>query len=262
MSATASKSHEILGVRVDPLTRWGVVEWATGVIDKELKAQYLLVINVAKLVKARRDAQLHGVIRQATLVAADGMPIVWASRLNGKSLPERVSGIDVMFDLLREGNKRSWSFYFFGATPEVICSLAERVQVDYPEIRLAGYRDGYFLQAQEEEIVKEIASSQANILFLGFGSPMKENFVERWRDVFNVNIIHGVGGSFDIYAGKTKRAPAWMQEMGLEWFFRLMQEPVRMFPRYFYTNSVFLWLVLKEIIKLPFRRKSKKSPQT
>ncbi|MGB2870098.1 MAG: WecB/TagA/CpsF family glycosyltransferase, partial [Bacteroidota bacterium] len=128
--------------------------------------------------------------------------------------------------------------------------------LEYPHVKIAGYRNGYFSKSEEEGIVQTIAESGANILFIGFGSPKKEYFVEEWKERFRVHVVHGVGGSFDVYAGKTKRAPFWMQNAGLEWLFRLLQEPRRMFWRYLSTNTAFLLLVSKELFKMYFMDRS------
>ena len=137
--------------------------------------------------------------------------------------------------------------YFFGATQEVIDKVTARVRVEFPNVRIAGYRNGYFdMEKDSENIVEEINASKANILLLGFGTPFKEQFVGKWKSRLKVNIIHGVGGSFDVYAGKVSRAPRILQRTGLEWFYRLLQEPRRMFGRYFITNTKFFFLLIKE----------------
>jgi N-acetylglucosaminyldiphosphoundecaprenol N-acetyl-beta-D-mannosaminyltransferase len=204
------------------------------------------VVNVAKLVRAREDRNLHRIIEEADLVGVDGMALVWYSKLLPECLPEKVSGIDIMMNMFRTGNDERWSFYFLGATEQVIQRTVGNFKRDYRNAIVAGSRNGYFKMDDEPHIVEEIGRSGANILLIGFGSPRKEMFVEQWKGQFGVNVIHGVGGSFDVYAGVTKRAPTWMQSAGLEWLYRLVQEPVRLFSRYAVSNTKFLLLVIRD----------------
>ena len=223
-----------------------VTQWIRDVIHTRALDRYILVVNVAKLVKAREDENLHRIINEADLVGVDGMPLVWYSKLFPECLPEKVSGIDIMMNMFHTGNNEGWSFYFLGASEQVIQRVVSKFQKEYPGAIVAGFRNGYFRQDDESGIVNTIRKSGANILLVGFGSPRKETFVERWKGQFGVNAIHGVGGSFDVYAGITRRAPAWMQSAGLEWFYRLLQEPFRLFSRYSVTNSKFLVLMLRD----------------
>jgi len=224
-----------------------VTQWIRDVIHTRALDRYILVVNVAKLVKAREDENLHRIINEADLVGVDGMPLVWYSKLLPERLPEKVSGIDIMMTMFHVANREGWSFYFLGATQQVIGTVCRKFLTEFPGAIVKGYRDGYFKETEESAVVEEIRSSGANILLIGFGSPRKEVFVERWKGHFGVNVIHGVGGSFDIYAGVTKRAPAWMQSAGLEWFYRLIQEPKRMFSRYAVSNIKFAVLVLRDL---------------
>jgi N-acetylglucosaminyldiphosphoundecaprenol N-acetyl-beta-D-mannosaminyltransferase len=166
------------------------------------------------------------------------------------ALPERVAGIDIMVELLKAADKKHWRVYFLGARPEVLSRLVENVKKDFPGVQIAGYRDGYFTEAQEEDVATTIMNSNADILFVGISPPKKEIVLGRWSQYTNVPVCHGVGGSFDVLAGVTKRAPLWMQKCGLEWFYRVVQEPGRMWKRYLTTNVVFVGLSLKAIIKI------------
>ena len=205
------------------------------------------VVNVAKLVKARHDVCLRRSLAEADFIVADGAPIVWLSRLCGHGLPERVAGIDIMNALLSLADRKAYSVYFLGAQPEVVERAVEHVLRDHPGVRIAGYHDGYFLPEHEQHIAEMVRSSQADVLLVGMPTPKKERFLHRWRQHMCVPVCHGVGGSFDIMAGITRRAPLWMQRCGLEWLYRVIQEPRRMWKRYLVTNMVFVWLSLVEI---------------
>ena len=212
------------------------------------------VVNAAKIVNARRNPQLCAALNQADIVLADGAPIIWLSRMVGKPLPERVAGIDIMFELLKEADRKNYGIYFLGATPAVVEEVVRVVQKDYPGVRIAGYRDGYFNEQEEQSVAEEIRNSQADILFVAITPPKKEIFLGKWLEFMNVPICHGVGGSFDIVAGVAKRAPVWMQNYGLEWLYRVIQEPRRMWKRYLVTNTIFIMLSIKAIVSVHFSK--------
>jgi len=240
------RALNILGVRIDAVSMQGIIAWVQNGIRSNVIDQYLIVVNVAKLIHAREDPNLHRIIEGADLVGVDGMPLVWYSKLLSECLPEKVSGIDIMMRMFQTGNNERWSFYFLGATDQVIRRVVDTFRQDYSGAVVAGSRNGYFTQDDEPHIVKEIRESGANILLIGFGSPRREMFVDRWKGQFGVNVIHGVGGSFDVYSGVTKRAPKWMQSAGMEWLYRLVQEPSRLFTRYAVSNTKFLLLVVRD----------------
>lgn len=206
-----------------------------------------VVVNAGKVVAMQKDLELRNSVNQCHIVNADGQAVVWASRFLGKPLKERVAGIDLMVSLVEMAHKNNNKIFLFGAKEEVVKTVVEKYSEIYsPEI-IAGYRNGYFSTSEEEEIAHQIANSGTQMLFVAITSPIKENFLYKYRDILqNVNLIMGVGGSFDVVAGKTKRAPIWMQNSGLEWFYRFAQEPRRMWKRYLVGNSKFIFLVLKE----------------
>jgi len=242
---------ELLGTDVAALRMTGLVE----IVNEHIAARRSLLIgvaNVAKLVNARKDAELRKALDETDLVLADGAPVVWLSRMIGHPLPERVAGIDIMFELMRQANDKHYRVYFLGAKPKVVENVVEIVRRDYPGLIVAGYRDGYFDQEGQQAVAEEIKGSGADILFVGISPPKKEIFLRRWREFMAVPICHGVGGSFDVVAGVTKRAPAWAQKYGLEWLYRLVQEPGRMWRRYLVTNTIFLGLCLVEVPRARF----------
>jgi N-acetylglucosaminyldiphosphoundecaprenol N-acetyl-beta-D-mannosaminyltransferase len=168
-------------------------------------------------------------------------------RASGQSIPERVTGVDLMHRLLQAAGDHKLRVYFLGAKPDVVKTLVERVRAEHPGAEIAGYRDGYFTAADHANIVEEIRASGADMLFVGMPSPFKETWCERYRDQLNVPIIMGVGGSFDVLAGFIKRAPVWAQRWGLEWLWRLLMEPGKLWKRYLTYNSQFIWLAGQEI---------------
>lgn len=256
----SSKYHTIklLGVDVFALRMDEVI----GIADRCIAdRQKLLVgiVNVAKIVNIRKDAVLHDSLIEADVVLADGMPLVWLSRMLGTPLPERITGIDLMFGLLKRASEKNYSVYFLGAKPQVVEKVVEVVKKTYPGLRIAGYSDGYFSQPEERNVVESINKSSADILFVAISPPKKEIFLKKWRGGINVPICHGVGGSFDIIAGITKRAPIWMQKLALEWFYRLIQEPRRMWKRYLVTNVIFIKLGLEAVLRAGLNKLFRKS---
>ncbi|WP_250433645.1 WecB/TagA/CpsF family glycosyltransferase [Hanstruepera flava] len=205
-----------------------------------------VVVNAGKIVAMQDDLQLRNSVNESDLINADGQAVVWASKILGKPLKERVSGIDLMINLVKIAHEKKYKIFFFGAKEEVVKEVVDTYSKKYSDEIIAGYRNGYFKKEDEKEIAKQISDSGANMLFVAISSPIKENFLFDNRELLkNVNFIMGVGGSFDVVAGKVKRAPLWMQKSGLEWFYRLIQEPERMWKRYLVGNTKFILLVFK-----------------
>lgn len=219
-------------------------------VDNDRQIHHV-VVNAGKVVQMQKDMQLRESVNGSDIINADGQAVVWASKFLGKPLKERVAGIDLMGNLVELAGRRQFKIYLFGAKEDVVSKVAEIYEQEHPGI-VVGYRNGYFKSQDEAVIAKDIARSGADMLFVAITSPIKENFLYKHRDILSgVNLVMGVGGSFDVVAGKTRRAPAWMQKTGLEWFYRFLQEPGRMWKRYLIGNSKFIWLVLKERIRGP-----------
>ena len=207
-----------------------------------------VAVNVAKIVNMQKDPQLAASVRECDIINIDGMGVVLGARILGHDVPERVAGIDLFHELLRMSARKGYSVYLLGARDDVVSEAARRVKTLYPDLKLAGYHHGYFWD-DEEAMVNKVRASGAQLLFVAITSPKKENFINRWREQLGVTFVMGVGGTFDVVAGKVKRAPIWMQKSGLEWLFRVIQEPRRMWKRYLVTNSKFAWMLLNEKLK-------------
>ena len=206
-----------------------------------------VVVNAGKIVLMQNDLELRKSVNESDIINADGQAVVWASKILGKPLKERVSGIDLMEQLVATSQDKKHKIFFFGAKEEVVKKVVDLYSKKYSKDIIAGYRNGYFKKEDEIQIAQEISKSNANILFVAISSPTKEIFLYQNRELLkNINFIMGVGGSFDVVSGLVKRAPIWMQKAGLEWFYRFAQEPKRMWKRYLIGNSKFIWLVFKE----------------
>jgi N-acetylglucosaminyldiphosphoundecaprenol N-acetyl-beta-D-mannosaminyltransferase len=242
-----SERAALLGCEIDRLGMAATIARCEDLIDARAGVQHV-VVNVAKLVSLRDDARLREIVAGCELVNADGQPVVWASRLVGDPLPERVAGIDLMVRLCARAEERGYSVYLLGARREVLEEAVRRLRSRYPRLRIGGYRDGYFDDAESPAVCAAIRSARPDILFVGMSSPRKEYWIAEHRGELGVPFTMGVGGAFDIVAGVRRRAPVWMQRAGLEWLFRLLQEPRRLWRRYFVTIARFLTLVAREAV--------------
>ncbi|MCK0191664.1 WecB/TagA/CpsF family glycosyltransferase [Arenibacter sp. F20364] len=213
------------------------------------KQLHHVVVNAGKIVAMQKDLQLRKSVNESDLINADGQAVVWASKVLGKPLKERVAGIDLMENLVKLAHQKNYKIFFFGAQEEVVKKVVDTYTNQFSPNIIAGYRNGYFKKNDEQSIAQEIGKSGANILFVAISSPTKENFLYENKALLQkINFVMGVGGSFDVIAGKVKRAPLWMQKSGLEWFFRFSQEPKRMWKRYLVGNSKFVRLVIREAL--------------
>ena len=235
----------ICNVPVDALTMQQTIDLIDNSI-RDNKSIHHVVINAVKVVNAQKDINLKESIINCDIINADGQGIVWASRLLNKPLPERVAGIDLMEKLVELAAKKKYRIFFLGAKEEIVSKVVKIYSDKFGDEIIAGYRNGYFKKEEEQQIAQQIAGSNANILFVAMSSPKKEIFLNTHKSLIQTSFIMGVGGSFDVVAGFVKRAPLWMQNWGLEWLFRTLQEPRRMWKRYLFGNSWFIYLVFKE----------------
>jgi N-acetylglucosaminyldiphosphoundecaprenol N-acetyl-beta-D-mannosaminyltransferase len=240
MTAPATRVM-FLGQPLDPLDMAATVEAIGSHIDAGTPGAHLGV-NAANLVMAHDDPAYGADLAAADLVTADGQSVVWGARLFGIAVPERVTGIDLMEALLGIAGPRGWSIYLLGARPEVVARLAERLTAR--GVAVAGFRDGYFGADDGPAVADAIRDSGAQLCFVGTPSPQKERFIIGTARPAGVPFSIGVGGSFDVLAGELRRAPSFVQRMGMEWVFRLLQEPRRLFPRYAVTNTRYVGLML------------------
>ncbi len=244
---------DVLGVPVVPATMQEAVDWVDHAVSSRERL-HVGVVNAAKIVNMRRDPDLRKDVLSSDVVFADGMSVVWASRLLGTPLPERVTGIDLMNRILERGQSRGYRVYLLGATPEVVETAVARMRERHPGIEIVGCHHGYFADADEEGVASAIAEARPDILFVAMTSPRKERFLSRWSGRLGVPVCHGVGGSLDVLAGKVERAPEGWQRLGLEWLYRVVQEPRRLWRRYLVTNSIFVGLVLADLARRALSR--------
>lgn len=240
--------YQMLGTRLHAATMGDALDAVDDAIASGRKLM-IGVVNAAKIVKMKSDAGLATDVNGSDLVLADGMSVVIASRLLGKPVPGRVAGIDLMHGILERGSSRNYRVYCLGASEEVSEKVVKEFHSRYPGVVIVGRRHGYFSEEEEAGIVDEIARSRPDVLFVAITSPKKERFMARWSDRLNCKVVHGVGGSFDVVAGKVQRAPISWQRLGLEWLYRVKQEPGRLWKRYLVTNTVFGVMVCGSLVR-------------
>ena len=243
-----SRKISLMGCRIDSLSMNETIRLVEEIIREGIPRQHV-VVNAFKFAMMRHDSELRRIINACDVVNADGMPVVWASRVLGTPLPERVAGVDLFLRLVEMSSRKGYRPYFFGAREEVLQRTVAAFKATYPKLEIAGFRNGYFRDDEEETIARQIRDSRPDMLFVGISSPMKEKFLNRWMSYMRVPFCMGVGGSFDIVGGKTQRAPIWVQRFGIEWAHRILQEPRRMWARYAKTNPVFIWMVMKAYVQ-------------
>jgi len=206
-----------------------------------------LCVNAANTVRAHREAEYRQLLGAADLVGADGASMLWAGSVLGVDVPERVTGIDLMTRACERAVERGWGVYLLGARPDVVARVAH--DLGGKGVRVVGFHDGYLDGIDGHELAGQIAAAGADLLFVGMPSPAKERFVVECARPAGIPVSIGVGGSFDVLAGDLRRAPQAWQRLGLEWLFRVLQEPRRLLRRYAETNTRFVLLVLAERLR-------------
>ncbi len=242
----------ILGIKVNRVGKNQVASIINNFIIDNRKHQ-VCVTNIYSVVVMQKDEEFRRVNNCSSLVVADGMPLVWVSKLFGKPIPERVTGADLLWKLSEISERKEYTFFFLGSNNETLGKLCNNLKEHLPDLKIAGMYSPPFKEEFSEEdnlkIIQKINEVKPDILWVGMTAPKQEKWISQNLDKLNVKVAIGVGAVFDFVAGTVKRAPKWMQNIGLEWFFRLIQEPKRLCKRYLIGNTIFVWLVLKELWK-------------
>lgn len=216
-----NKRFKIMNTYVNAISMEETISEIEKIIEKKKPTQHV-VINASKVNLMEKDPKLRKIVNSCPLINADGASIVWAAKRLGIPLKERVTGCDLFQKLVVVAEKKGYKIYLFGAKEEVVKKVKAIFEEKYPDIQIVGYRNGYFTEADEPEIVKDMAESGADMMFVAFSSPKKEYWVNKYIKQLNIPFVMGVGGSFDIVAGVTERAPKWWQDHGLEWLYRFI----------------------------------------
>lgn len=241
-TAQASNAVRMLGVRIDNITLKDALDRIADAVSGPVRGASFSFVNADCLNKASGDSSYRKALAASTMVLADGIGVKMAGTVLGSPVRENVNGTDMFPRLCAMLQQVNGSMYLLGARPEVVKAAADRVRADYPGIRIVGVQDGYF--KEEEAVVEAIAAAQPDVLIVAMGAPVQELFIARNSDRLGAKVSIGVGGLLDFISGRIPRAPQWMRDAGLEWTYRLYQEPGRMWKRYLVGNGVFLTRVL------------------
>lgn len=247
--AESAVRTQLLGSPIDVVSMEQAVATAADAIRLSRTCQHVS-LNAAKLVKLQHDDVLRDAVAGCELITADGQSVVWAGRILGCRLPERVAGIDLMHELLAAAENEGHRVFLLGARPRVLERAEAAIHRLHPRLQVVGRHHGYFSADEEPDVVALIAATQPQLLFVALETPAKELFLARHRERLGVPFIMGVGGSFDILAGVRRRAPRSFRRFGLEWLYRLMQDPRRLARRYVVGNTQFILLVARERARL------------
>lgn len=194
---------------------------------EERQLTHVITANPIMIMAALDDPGYKRMMLKADLIVPDGAGVVWAAKYAGNPVAERVTGIELINRLLEQGERRHWKVYLLGTTQEIIEAAAEKLQLQYPQVRIVGCRNGFFTAEQDDEVVEAIRQAAPDLLFVARGADTQEPWIVKYKQRLNVPIVMGVGGSFDVISGRLKRAPVLFQKLRLEWLFRLLQEPKR-----------------------------------
>lgn len=251
------RAVSVVGTPINPLS-WeetlGIIQhWAS-----ERQSRYVCICNVHSVITARQDAEFNRVVQQSDLNTPDGAPIALMLRRLGCRGQQRINGPDLMWKHCEVAARTGTSIYLYGGMPEALSALQQRLTASFPGLRIAGAYSPPFraLSTQEDQqIVEAINASGAGVVWVGLGCPKQEKWMAAHRGRVNAVMV-GVGAAFDFHAGRLKRAPQWMRDVGLEWMHRLISDPARLWKRYLVTNSLFIALSSAQWLRFRWSRLS------
>ena len=233
---------DILGVEFSPVTLQGALSTIEGMFSQhDGRTKIIVTANPIMVMTAQKDAEFMQILRSADLIVPDGVGILWAARRKGMDLPDRVTGVELAYGLL--GSEVSPKVFFLGGKEEVAEKAAQKAKELFPGVRICGTHHGYFSPEEEPRIVQAIRETEADLLLCAMGSPKQEKFIWKYKSELGAKVGIGVGGVFDVLAGEKKRAPEIIQNLGLEWLYRLILEPSRI-----KQDALLLQFVLKILV--------------
>lgn len=243
------KGVEILGHTIHRANWDETLEFIRSAVASQ-HCVHIQTANVDHLMIAQRDPEFSEVLKHADLVTADGMPLVWASKLLGKPISERVAGSDIVMELCRRSGEWGLKLFFLGAAPGVAEDAKRQAILKYPGVSIVGVYSPASWEVEDtaanKTIVEQINDSNANVLLVALGAPKQEKWITCHMDALKTNVNIGIGASLDFLAGKIERAPLWMQKSGLEWLYRFFQEPSRLWRRYLIQDMPFFLGIFKQ----------------
>ena len=247
-----SAKNELHGVLIDNVSMDEAVERVLTMLDGDRTCK-IYTPNSEILMQATRNSELKNILNEADLLIPDGAGVILASKILGKSLKQKVSGIDLVRRLLMNTDKRPTSFFIFGSKPGVAEQASINLLTEFPRVNILGFRNGYFKNEDIPDILKQINHYKPEVVLVGLGAPRQEEFIHKYASQLNCKVLMGIGGAIDVFAGEVSLAPEFIRRAGFEWLFRLIKEPFRYkrmldLPR-------FMWLSLR------VRLSRKKAPE-
>lgn len=231
-------------VAFDKVTMRQAVEHIAAMAKMRDRPRYVCTGNLDHLVLIEKDPEFASAYEKADLVVADGAPVVWLSRLLAKPLPERVAGSDLFWELAKASAERGLRLFFLGGAPGSAAKAADAAERRYPGAKIVGTYcppfETFDTDVEQARILRIVRAAEPDILLVAFGAPKQEKWIVRNKDLLGVPVCIGVGGSFEMASGVKQRAPKWVQDLGMEWFYRFVQEPTRLFRRYFVNDLPYL----------------------
>ena len=247
--------YHLISINITSGTYQNFIDGLVKLTDQ--RSTYVCIANVHMLVEAYKDSAFSAIVNNADIVTPDGVPLGWGLKLLYGIKQQRVAGMDLLPDLLKQAEQKNIPVFFYGGTDEMLNKVNGSVQIKYPKLFVAGTYSPPFRTltvAEDEQIADKINASGARLVFVVLGCPKQEKWMASMKGKINAVMI-GIGGALPVFVGMQKRAPKWMQKSGMEWFFRLCQEPGRLFKRYFVTNSLFIFLLFKTWLSSRFKTK-------
>lgn len=232
----------VLGFPINNCTYEELLRDIKNAIERR-EIMHIATANAAMLTTALSDTEFKKCLFEADIITADGMSIVWAARFLGHALKERITGIDSVWKIVRQAEEFNEKIFLLGSTQPVIEKVAKTFREKFPNLCLVGYHNGYF--DRDDDVLELIVKCKPDILLVGMGFSFQEKWIYKYKKILDIPILMGVGGSFDVIAHKVTRAPSWIQKIGMEWFYRLIQEPRRLWKRYLITNVIFIYKVVE-----------------
>ena len=240
--------QKFINTNIDNITMTEAIEKIKGFV-KSNKYNYVVTPNVDHIVKIEYDEEFREIYKNADLILADGMPLIWISKIKGNKIKEKISGSDIFPKVCEVSSENGYKLFLLGAAEGVASKAEENLRKKYKNIDIVGtYSPKYGFENDDEEIlkiIKMINEAKPDILLVGLGAPKQEKFIYKYKDRLKVPVSLAIGASIDFEAGNIKRAPVWMQNIGLEWFYRFLKEPRRLFKRYFIDDMKILSIILK-----------------
>lgn len=250
---TKTQYANICGMKVNIVQIPEVIGIMEDWIRSRNMGNYIAVSNALDVVLSKKDSGVREAVNNSNLSVPDGISLVLAARAYGYDLKKRVYGPDLLLEFLRATQDENYSHFFYGTTKETLERLVKSLKKQFPKLKISGTHPSFFRELTNQDktrVVETINNSSTDILWVGIGCPRQELWMYDFKDKLKVPVMVGVGAAFDFLSGTKPQAPRWIRDNGFEWLFRLIIEPKRLWKRYLVGNSIFLWLFLKEFIKV------------